>query len=75
MNRNENWDKISGNASCHKHKSLKEYELLGDFPQGSLEIETYASKLLPDSGLRAFNEQYFAFTLHNLQGLKARRKA
>lgn len=33
------------------NKSLKEYEPLGDFPEDSLEIETYASKLLPESGL------------------------
>ena len=48
------------------NKSLKEYKLLGDFPQDSLEIETYASKLLLDSGFQAFNEQYFVFALHNL---------
>lgn len=47
---------------CATNKSLKEYEPLGDFPEDFLEIETYASKLLLESRLWAFN----AVALHSL---------
>lgn len=50
MNRNEDRDK-KAEMPYTTTKSLKEYKLLGDFPQDSLEIETYTSKLLPESGL------------------------
>lgn len=57
------------------NKSLKEYKLLGDFPQDSPEIETYASMLLADSRLRAFSEPYFVLALQNSQGKELDVKA
>lgn len=66
MNTNENWAKTKGNVLCDNHKFLKN-KLSGDFPLDFLDIETYASKLLPDSRHWASNKKHFVFALLNDQ--------